>query len=98
MASKMDELIEKQVLEEMRYNIARKKLEKMQKEKNELKEEITDDIRSEIYKKYDGFFNEEYLRDLISKSTLKEIKDYLEDINSLEEYENIKKIVKKGSD
>lgn len=98
MASKMDELIEKQVLEEMRYNIARKKLEKMQKEKNELKEEITDDIRSEIYKKYDGFFNEEYLRELISKSTLKEIKDYLEDINSLEEYENIKKIVKKGSD
>ncbi|MBY0757173.1 type IV secretory system conjugative DNA transfer family protein [Clostridium sardiniense] len=98
MAVKMDELLEKRVLEEMRYNIARQKVEKMQKEKNELKEEITDDIRSEIYKKYNTMFKEEELNELISKSTLKEIKDYLEDINSLEEYENIKKIVKKGSD
>ncbi|MBM7835611.1 VirD4-like conjugal transfer protein, CD1115 family [Clostridium sardiniense] len=98
MAVKMDELLEKRVLEEMRYNIARQKVEKMQKEKNELKEEITDDIRSEIYIKYNTMFKEEELNELTSKSTLKEIKDYLEDINSLEEYENIKKIVKKGSD
>jgi len=98
MAVKMDELLEKRVLEEMRYNIARQKVEKMQKEKSELKEEITDNIRSEIYKKYNTMFMEEELNELISKSTLKEIKDYLEDINSLEEYENIKKIVKKGSD
>lgn len=98
MAVKMDELLEKRVLEEMRYNIARQKVEKMQKEKNELKEEITDNMRNEIRKKYDGLFNEEVIDELVSKSNLKEIKNYLEDINCSSDYKNIKKIVKKGSE
>ena len=43
-------------------------------------------------------FNDEILSQITSKKNLKELKEYLELIGYLSEYENIKNIVMKGSE
>ncbi|MDM0719018.1 type IV secretory system conjugative DNA transfer family protein [Clostridium perfringens] len=98
-AVKMDEMIEKQILEEIRYEEARKRLQGIRDDKEKAKkEEITDKARDEIRKKYEMLFNDEILSQITSKKNLKELKEYLELIGYLSEYENIKNIVMKGSE
>ena len=98
-AVKMDEMIEKRILEEIRYEEARKRLQGIRDGKEKAKKEgITDKARDEIRKKYEMLFNEEILSQITSKKNLKELKEYLEIIGYLSEYENIKNIVMKGSE
>lgn len=98
-AVKMDEMIEKRILEEIRYEEARKRLQGIRDDKEKAKkEEITDKARDEIRKKYEMLFNDEILSQITSKKNLKELKEYLELIGYLSEYENIKNIVMKGSE
>ena len=98
-AVKMDEMIEKRILEEIRYEEARKRLQGIRDDKEKAKkEEITDKARDEIRKKYEMLFNDEILSQITSKKNLKELKEYLEIIGYLSEYENIKNIVMKGSE
>ena len=98
-AVKMDEMIEKRILEEIRYEEARKRLQGIRDDKEKAKkEEITDKARDEIRKKYEMLFNDEILSQITSKKNLKELKEYLEIIGYLSEYENIKNIVIKGSE
>ena len=95
----MDEMIEKRILEEIRYEEARKRLQGIRDGKEKAKKEgITDKARDEIRKKYEMLFNEEILSQITSKKNLKELKEYLEIIGYLSEYENIKNIVMKGSE
>ena len=101
MAVKMDELIEKKILEEIRYNEARKKLEKIQKDKDTKKEmflKISDSIKNNILSEVKSLLSEEEVQELISLDTLDEMKTYLKEIDSDYLYENIKNIVKKGSE
>ncbi|WP_415348529.1 VirD4-like conjugal transfer protein, CD1115 family, partial [Clostridium perfringens] len=59
-AVKMDEMIEKRILEEIRYEEARKRLQGIRDDKEKAKkEEITDKARDEIRKKYEMLFNDE---------------------------------------
>ncbi|HAT4354685.1 TPA: type IV secretory system conjugative DNA transfer family protein [Clostridium perfringens] len=98
-AVKMDEMIEKQILNEIRYEEAKRRLQGIRSDKEKSKKEkITDEAREEIRKKYDMLFNNEILSQITSKKELKEIKEYLELIGYSSEYENIKNIVMKGSD
>ncbi len=98
-AVKMDEMIEKRILEEIRYEEARKRLQGIRDGKEKAKKEgITDKARDEIRKKYEMLFNDEILSQITSKKNLKELKEYLEIIGYLSEYENIKNIVMKGSE
>ncbi|NGT68292.1 type IV secretory system conjugative DNA transfer family protein [Clostridium perfringens] len=98
-AVKMDEMIEKQILNEIRYEEAKKRLQGIRSDKEKSKKEkITDEAREEIRKKYEMLFNNEILSQITSKKELKEIKEYLELIGYSSEYENIKNIVMKGSD
>lgn len=101
MAVKMNELIEKQILEEIRYNEARKELEKIQKEKNQNKQEsriLSDKVKNDIWNEVIAYMSEELAQELMSKDTLKDIKKYLKEIDSVYLYDNIKNIVEKGSD
>lgn len=101
MAVKMDELIEKKILEEMRFNEARRKLEKIQKDKDTKKEmllKIADSIKNNILSEVKSFLSEEEAQELISLDSLEEMKTYLDEINCDYLYENIKNIVKKGSE
>jgi len=101
MAVKMDELIEKKILEEMRYNEARKKLEKIQKDKDTKKEmllKIADSIKNNILIEVKSFLSEEEAQELISFDTLDEMRRYLEEINCDYLYKSIENIVKKGSE
>ncbi|XZK25335.1 VirD4-like conjugal transfer protein, CD1115 family [Clostridium perfringens] len=98
-AVKMDEMIEKQILNEIRYEEAKRRLQGIRSDKEKSKKEkITDEAREEIRKKYEMLFNNEILSQITSKKELKEIKEYLELIGYSSEYENIKNIVMKGSD
>ncbi|XZJ60129.1 VirD4-like conjugal transfer protein, CD1115 family (plasmid) [Clostridium perfringens] len=98
-AVKMDEMIEKQILNEIRYEEAKRGLQGIRSDKEKSKKEkITDEAREEIRKKYEMLFNNEILSQITSKKELKEIKEYLELIGYSSEYENIKNIVMKGSD
>lgn len=98
-AVKMDEMIEKQILNEIRYEEAKRRLQGIRSDKEKSKKEkITDEVREEIRKKYEMLFNNEILSQITSKKELKEIKEYLELIGYSSEYENIKNIVMKGSD
>ncbi|MDU2658336.1 MAG: type IV secretory system conjugative DNA transfer family protein, partial [Clostridium perfringens] len=97
-AVKMDEMIEKQILNEIRYEEAKRRLQGIRSDKEKSKKEkITDEAREEIRKKYEMLFNNEILSQITSKKELKEIKEYLELIGYSSEYENIKNIVMKGS-
>lgn len=98
-AVKMDEMIEKQILNEIRYEEAKRRLQGIRSDKEKSKKEkITDEAREEIRKKYEMLFNNEILSQITSKKELKEVKEYLELIGYSSEYENIKNIVMKGSD
>lgn len=109
MAVKMDELIEKKILEEIRYNEARKKLEKIQKEKNNNTSDsnnisnnvsgvITEDIKQKIWNKLNSILNTELVQELTAKDTLEEMKEYLEFIGEDELYKTVKDIVDGRSD
>lgn len=98
-AVKMDEMIEQQILNEIRYEEAKRRLQGIRNDKEKVKKEkITDKVRDEIRKKYEMLFNNEILSEIISKKDLKEIKEYLEVIGYSSEYENIRNIVMKGSE
>ena len=109
MAVKMDELIEKKILEEIRYNEARKKLEKIQKEKNNnitnsnntsnnVSGVITEDIKQKIWNKLSSILKTEWVQELTDKDTLEEMKEYLEFIGEDELYKTVKDIVNGRSD